>query len=96
MALFSKKIQVAVNAAFFIAYNATRDNPVTARYITDVYDLSDRAVEPALQKLVTRDLVQSIKGPNGGYYIARPEEVTLAAILACFVDEIFPIARVFL
>ena len=87
---------LGVNAAFLLAYNASKERPMAAKALTEAYDLNERALEGVLNTLSAKGLIASIKGPSGGYYMPRPEDVTLADVAGCFIgNDILPEAGPF-
>lgn len=61
--------------------------PVTLAGISERQKISLSYLEQLFGKLRRRELVESVRGPGGGYCLAKaPEEITVAAII-CAVDE---------
>lgn len=61
--------------------------PVTLAGISERQKISLSYLEQLFGKLRRRELVDSVRGPGGGYCLARPaSEITVAAII-CAVDE---------
>ena len=79
-----------MNAAMFIAYNGSKDDPVCGNEIVDYSNLNKRALEPVLQKLANAGIVVSIKGARGGYYMPRPEETSLKDVVKAFIECVVP------
>jgi Rrf2 family protein len=80
MQLLPRKGVLAIAAVLDIAMNA-HGRPVAAKSLADRHRLPSRHLEPVLQALVRRGILRGVRGPRGGYELARPE----AAIA---VDEI--------
>jgi Rrf2 family protein len=57
-----------------VAYMAQQknDKPVASDKIADARDIPGRFLLKVLKPLVSARVLQSIKGPNGGYRLARP------------------------
>ena len=70
MLKLSKKIQFAIEADFDIA-NHAGDQPVKNREITRRQGIPRRYLEQALQQLVRHDVLIGVRGPRGGYRLAR-------------------------
>ena len=66
----SKKVLFAVEAVVDIAYHAG-SQPVQSRDITRRQGIPRRYLEQALQELVKANLLHGIRGPKGGYNLAR-------------------------
>lgn len=68
---------------------ATRDEkrPVTLSAISERQKISLSYLEQLFGKLRQSKIVESVRGPGGGYYLARPaEKITIAEIILA-VDE---------
>lgn len=66
----SKKLLFAIEAVLDIAYNAT-DEPVQSSEITRRQGIPRRYLEQVLQQLVRADILAGVRGPRGGYRLAR-------------------------
>jgi len=70
MLRLSKKMLFAIEAVLDIAYHAGSE-PVPSREITRRQDIPRRYLEQALQQLVREDILIGVRGPRGGYRLAR-------------------------
>jgi Rrf2 family protein len=70
MPILSKKNILAVAAVIDIALNA-RGRPVSAKALAARHRLPPRHLEPMLQALVRQGILKGIRGPRGGYELAR-------------------------
>jgi Rrf2 family iron-sulfur cluster assembly transcriptional regulator len=66
----SKKLFYAVEAVLYIAYNAGT-GPISSRDIAAKQNLPPRYLEQLMQKLVRAGILRGVRGPNGGYVLAR-------------------------
>lgn len=66
----SKKMLFAIEAVLDIAYHAGSE-PVQSRDITRRQDIPRRYLEQALQNLVREGVLIGVRGPRGGYRLAR-------------------------
>ena len=66
----SKKMLFAVEAVLDIAYHAGSE-PVQSREITRRQGIPRRYLEQALQHLVREGVLIGVRGPRGGYRLAR-------------------------
>lgn len=81
MLRLSTKGQYGVRAMYEIARNYP-DTPTTIKEISERQAVSVAYLEQILNKLRRAGLIQSIKGPGGGYVLSRrPEEITIGQIL---------------
>jgi Rrf2 family transcriptional regulator, iron-sulfur cluster assembly transcription factor len=70
MALLSRKGVLAVAAVIDIALHAGH-RPVSAKALAERHGLPPRHLEPVLQSLVREGILKGIRGPGGGYELAR-------------------------
>ncbi len=70
MMKLSKKMLFAIEAVLDIAYHAGPE-PVQSRDITRRQGIPRRYLEQALQHLVRRGILIGVRGPRGGYRLAR-------------------------
>ena len=70
MLRLSKKMMFAIEAVLDIAYHAGAE-PVQSREITRRQGIPHRYLEHALQHLVRQELLIGVRGPRGGYKLAR-------------------------
>jgi Rrf2 family transcriptional regulator, iron-sulfur cluster assembly transcription factor len=77
-----RKSVLALEAVLDIAYNA-RPDPVHSRDITERQGIPGRYLEQVLQQLVRAGILRGVRGPKGGYILARERRrITLAEIIA--------------
>lgn len=70
MLRLSKKLLFAIEAVLDIAYNAGA-LPVQSTEITGRQGIPRRYLEPVLQHLVRAGILTGVRGPRGGYRLAR-------------------------
>lgn len=70
MVNLSKKLLFAVEAVLDIAYNAS-NQPVQSREVTQRQGIPKRYLEQVLQQLVRAGILTGVRGPRGGYLLAR-------------------------
>ncbi|MEO5335890.1 MAG: Rrf2 family transcriptional regulator [Magnetospirillum sp. WYHS-4] len=70
MLRLSKKMLFAIEAVLDIAYHAGAE-PVQSREITRRQGIPRRYLEQALQQLVRQGILIGVRGPRGGYRLAR-------------------------
>jgi Rrf2 family iron-sulfur cluster assembly transcriptional regulator len=66
----SKKLLYAIEAVLDIAYNAG-SLPVQSKDITQRQGIPRRYLEQVLQQLVRAQILTGVRGPRGGYLLAR-------------------------
>ena len=67
---FSRKAVLAVEAVLDVALHAQPD-PVQAREITKRQGVPQRHLEPVMQQLARAGILRGVRGPKGGYTLAR-------------------------
>jgi len=78
---FSRKMIYTVEAVLFVALHG-RDAPVQARTITRLQNIPERYLEQTLQRLVRVGILNGVRGPRGGYQLARPvDRITVGEIV---------------
>src|SRR6059058_1551559 len=70
MIRLTKKLLFAIEAVLDIAYNGSAA-PVRSAEITEREGIPRRYLEPVLQELVREKILVGIRGPSGGYRLAR-------------------------
>jgi Rrf2 family protein len=70
MIRLNKKLIFAIEAVLDIAYNGGL-TPVRSSEITSRQGIPRRYLEPVLQELVRHNVLIGIRGPSGGYRLAR-------------------------
>jgi len=81
MLRMSRKTALAIEAVLDVAYNAGPD-PVQARDITERQGIPHRYLEQVLQRLVREGVLRGVRGPRGGYTLARERQrVTLGDVV---------------
>jgi Rrf2 family protein len=81
MPLVSRKGILAIAAVIDVAINA-QGGPVSAKALAARHKLPPRHLEPVLQALVRDGILKGIRGPHGGYELAREhKKITAEDIL---------------
>ena len=70
MALLSRKGLLAIAAVIDVALH-DKGRPVSAKVLAERHSLPARHLEPVLQALVRVGILKGIRGPRGGYELAR-------------------------
>ncbi|MBL4800935.1 MAG: Rrf2 family transcriptional regulator [Emcibacter sp.] len=66
----TKKMIYALEAVVDVAYNG-RTGPVQSRDITRRQEIPQRYLEQVMQQLVRAGILKGVRGPKGGYNLAR-------------------------
>lgn len=79
---------VAVAVMLDVAFHGGRAATVSAADIAERLGLARRGMEPLLQALSRGGLLESVRGPRGGYRLGRPRrDIRLADIVAVATAE---------
>ncbi len=98
MILLSRRSQLAIAAVVDIALHA-RPSPVAAKHLAARHDLPPRHLETLLQALVRFGILKGVRGPRGGYELARERrritagEIARAAMLTEADEALGPLPR---
>jgi len=68
MAIFSKTCEYAMRAVFYVAQRSHEGYRVGIKEIAEHINSPEPFLAKILQKLSREGLIQSVKGPNGGFY----------------------------
>lgn len=88
--LLSRRGLLALAAVVDIAIHA-RPQPVAAKHLAARLDLPPRHLETLLQTLVRAEILKGVRGPRGGYELARERRrITAAEIVRAIESEEHP------
>ncbi|MCB7482098.1 RrF2 family transcriptional regulator [Christiangramia sediminis] len=83
--MFSKACEYGIRASLFIARGSKKERRTSLKEIAAAINSPEAFTAKILQKLVQQDIINSAKGPQGGFFIT-PENQTL--VLADIVKAI--------
>ena len=86
MLKFSRKTLLALEAVLDVAYNA-RPDPVQSKDITRRLGIPQRYLEQVMQQLVREGVLKGVRGPRGGYTLARERRRISVAEIIRIVDR---------
>ncbi|MBF0460945.1 MAG: Rrf2 family transcriptional regulator [Magnetococcales bacterium] len=86
MLKFSKKLLYAIEAVVDIAYNSAGE-PVQIRDVTNRQGVPQRYLEQVMQRLVREGVLKGIRGPKGGYLLAKERSKICVGDIARVVME---------
>lgn len=96
MILLSRRSLLAIAAVVDVALHA-RPTPVAAKLLAQRHNLPPRHLETVLQALVRQGILKGVRGPRGGYELARERrkitagDVVRAAMTATGEDGLPPL-----
>ena len=81
--MFSNAAEYAIKACIWIANNATDKNLVKAEDLAKETQMPKAFIAKILQNLSKKQIVTSVKGPHGGFYIYNndPESIPIYSIV---------------
>lgn len=87
---FSTRTRYSLRALVDLALHETRE-PVRLREVAERQKLSLGYLRQLIMPLEGAGLVRSVRGPKGGYFLARPAgEITLAEVARLFEETFAP------
>jgi Rrf2 family protein len=87
MILLSRRALLAVTAVVDVALHA-RPTPVAAKALAARHNLPPRHLETLLQTLVRSNILKGVRGPRGGYELARERRrITMGEIVRSALDS---------
>lgn len=87
MLRLSRKTMLALEAVLDVAYNA-RPDPVQSKDITRRQGIPQRYLEQVMQQLVHQGILKGVRGPRGGYTLARERRKITVGDVVRVVDQI--------
>jgi len=87
MLRLSRKTMLALEAVLDVAYNA-RPDPVQSKDITARQGIPQRYLEQVMQQLVHHGILKGVRGPKGGYTLARERRKITAGDVVRIVDQL--------
>lgn len=84
--LLSEKLLNGIEAVLYIAHNS--DVQHRSRGVEDALGLPTRYLEPIFQRLVKHDVLESTRGPGGGYSLAKePSEICVGKVISALQED---------
>lgn len=87
MLRLSRKTMLALEAVLDVAYNA-RPDPVQSKDITSRQGIPQRYLEQVMQQLVHHGILKGVRGPKGGYTLARERRRITVGDIVRVVDQL--------
>jgi len=87
MLLRRERAMTAVAITLDVAFHATREETVGGAEIAERLGQARRGIEPVLQALSRAGVLESVRGPRGGYRLGRPRrDLRVADIVRAALD----------
>lgn len=87
MLRLTRKTLLAIEAVLDIAYNS-RPNPVQSKELTKRQGIPQRYLEQVMQQLVRDGILKGVRGPKGGYRLAKERRRISVGDIVRVVDEL--------
>ncbi|HUF85988.1 MAG TPA: Rrf2 family transcriptional regulator [Thermohalobaculum sp.] len=87
MLRLTRKTILALEAVLDVAYNA-RPDPVQSKDITARQGIPQRYLEQVMQQLVHHGILKGVRGPKGGYTLARERRRITVGDVVRVVDQL--------
>jgi Rrf2 family iron-sulfur cluster assembly transcriptional regulator len=89
--MLSNKSKYAIRAVIFIAYKSQFEaNPIGGKYISEHLKMPLPFTVKILQELVKGNIISSLKGPGGGFFLNEEnEKKNLMDLITVFGDDKF-------
>jgi Rrf2 family transcriptional regulator, iron-sulfur cluster assembly transcription factor len=82
--MFTKSCQYAIRAVIYMTGQKTVGKNMGVKEIADALQVPQQFLAKILQQLSKHNLISSVKGPNGGFYISEVNaSVSLLDIVEC-------------
>lgn len=81
--MLSKASKYAISAVLYLTNTATREKKLSAKEIAKKLDIPAPFLAKTLQELTKREIISSVKGPRGGFYLSvKNRKKTIFDIIA--------------
>ncbi len=85
----SEAASLALHAAVFLAANPGK--PISTREIASALEVSEAHLSKVMQRLARTGLVNSVRGPKGGFLLARsPARISLLEVYEAIEGRLLP------
>ena len=84
--MFSKACEYGIRATLFIAQESKEERRTRLKTIAREINSPEAFTAKILQKLVQQDIIGSVKGPQGGFFITPQQQKTVLAVIVKVID----------
>lgn len=84
--MFSKTCEYAIRSMIYISQKSRDGLRVGVKQVAESIDAPEHFIAKILQELSRKKLVQSMKGPNGGFYLEDDDLTTSLADIVMAID----------
>lgn len=94
--ILSRASKYAILSTLFLAVNSSKENKISAKYISEKLAIPNPFLAKLFQKLAKSKIISSAKGPTGGFYLTKKNRLkTVLDIIEC-IDGLGKINECFL
>ncbi len=72
--MLSNQSKYAIRAVLYLAIYSSNDDKLSSKNVAKIIDVPGPFLAKIFQKLSKEKLIQSIKGPNGGFFLNKKEK----------------------
>lgn len=85
--MLTNSSKYAIRAVLYLANNASEANKIGSKKIANQLKIPAPFLAKTLQELTKKDIISSVKGPHGGFYLTKENEKnSLFDIIDCVDD----------
>jgi Rrf2 family protein len=84
--MFSKSCEYAIKALIFLGQESSEEKRVCVKTIAKAIAAPQHFVAKILQDLARKNLLNSVKGPNGGFYLSNKNKNSSLADIIVSID----------
>ncbi len=84
--MFSKSCEYAIKAMIFVAQKSKEEARVSVKEIAKGINAPEHFIAKILQELGRKNLLQSMKGPNGGFFMEKADLKTSLSDIVTAID----------
>lgn len=84
--MFSKSCEYAIKALIYLGQESSEEKKVCVKTIAKAIAAPQHFVAKILQDLARKNLLKSVKGPNGGFYLNEKNKNTSLADIIVSID----------
>lgn len=82
--MFSKSCKYAMRAVLFLALHSDPDHKIGVKEIAEALEVPKPFLAKILQQLARNNLISSVKGPSGGFYLSEANRrASLRSVVEC-------------
>ncbi|MCG8326858.1 MAG: Rrf2 family transcriptional regulator [Chitinophagales bacterium] len=82
--MFSQACKYAIRAVLYLAVNANEEKKIGGKEIALELEVPQHFLAKILQQLSKNNLISSVKGPSGGFFLSKKnKEATLEEVIKC-------------